>query len=334
MVLSVLRKKNWPQAVNRLLHSPSSETIELLPDELVDAASMTLLEVDVLSAKGGLSRIRKTGSPGGWTFDTATLNAHVRARGAFQEDHVVVLTVMRGGDASICGVPLHDGMILFLPDGAEITASIRSEVVYSASVLPVDRWMGIVEVATGGAGSAAFDRPCALQQGPDAFALMARSLTSAIGSFDRTDGVGPDMPGSFLDYLGAVASTVAGMDQLDRHLSRSSRHRQKQAWLAEDLIHAKLHEPLSIMGICREVRISRRQLEYAFQTTFGVGPREYVRLLRLNESRRQLKSGRGAARTVTDIAMGVGVTHLSRFAQSYRTLFGETPLQTMRGGGR
>ncbi len=292
---------------------------------------MTMLEVDVLSAKGGVSRIRKNGSLGGWTFDTSTLNAHVRARGAFEKNHVVVLTVMRGGDASICGVPLHNGMILILPDGAEITASVRSEVVYSASVLPVDTWMSIVETATGEAEPAALEQARAMQQRPDAFALMTKSLTSAIGSFDRPNGEGTGMPGPYLDYLGAVASSVAGTDQLDRHLSRSARHRQKQAWQAEELIHAKLHEPLSIMDICREAGVSRRQLEYAFQTTFGVGPREYVRLLRLNESRRQLKSGRVASRTVTDIAMSVGVTHLSRFAQSYRTLFGETPLQTLRG---
>ncbi|MBL8580118.1 MAG: helix-turn-helix domain-containing protein [Mesorhizobium sp.] len=319
--------------MNRLLHSAFSQTVELLPDELVDAASMTLLEVDVLSAKGGLSRIRKTGSPGGWTFDTAALNAHVRARGAFQKDHVVVLTVMRGGDASICGVPLDDGMILVLPDGAEITASIRNAVVYSASVLPVDTWAGIVDVATGGAEPAIIEQAHALRQSPEAFALMAKSLTSAIASFDRQEDAGTEMPGPYIDYLGAVASSTAGPDEFHRRLSRSSHHRQKQAWLAEELIHAKLHEPLSVMGICREVRVSRRQLEYAFQTTFGIGPREYLRLLRLNESRRQLKSGRAGSRTVTDIAMGVGITHLSRFAQSYRTLFGETPLQTLRGGG-
>lgn len=319
--------------MNRLLHSAFSETIELLPDELGDAASMTPLEVDVLSASGGLSRIRKTGSPGGWAFDTASLNAHVRARGAFQADHVVVLTVMRGGNATICGAPLDDGMVLMIPDGAEITASIRSAVVYSASVLPVDTWMDIVEIATGGAEPFPFEQPRFMKQGPEGVALMAKSLTSAIVSFDCQNDSRTEMPGPYLDYLGAVASAVAGTDRPDRYLSQSARHRQKQAWLAEELIHAKLHEPLSVMGICREVRVSRRQLEYAFQTTFGVGPTEYVRLLRLNESRRQLKAGRGASRTVTDIAMGVGVTHLSRFAQSYRTLFGETPLQTLRGGG-
>lgn len=37
-----------------------SQTIELAPEELGRAASMTTLEIDVLSSGGGLSRIHKT----------------------------------------------------------------------------------------------------------------------------------------------------------------------------------------------------------------------------------------------------------------------------------
>ncbi|MBX3584177.1 MAG: helix-turn-helix transcriptional regulator [Rhizobiaceae bacterium] len=294
---------------------------------------MTPLEVDVLSARGGLSRIRKTGSPGGWAFDTAALDAHVRARGAFQEGHVVVLTVMKGGDAAINGVPLQDGTMLMLPDGAEITASIRSEVLYSASVLPVDTWRAIVGIATG-EETEGVDRGHALRQKPEDLARTSGSLAYAIDWLDRQPVLESVMPGPYLDYLGTVAAIIAGPDQIDRHLSRSVRQRQRQAWLAEELIRARLHEQLSITDICRETRISRRQLEYAFQTTFGVGPAEYLRVLRLNESRRLLKMGRAAQSSVTEIALGVGVTHLGRFAQHYRYLFGETPQQTLRGGHR
>lgn len=312
------------------MHSLSSEVIELLPEELGSAASMTPLEVEVLSTTGGLSKIRKTRSAAGWAFDTASLNGHVLARGAFEQNHVVVLTVMRGGNATICGVPLQDGVMLMLPEGAEITASIRSEVTYSASVLPLKTWAGIVEIATGAADSASLRQPRAMRTDTAGFAPISTSLETTLATFERPGGADGDMPGTYLDYLGAVASTISGIVGLDRHLSRSLRHRQKQAWLAEELIHARLHEPLSIMSICREIGVSRRQLEYAFQTTFSVGPNEYVRLLRLNESRRQLKTARAKSRTVTDVAMEVGVTHLGRFAQSYRLLFGETPLQTWR----
>ena len=83
------------------------------------------------------------------------------------------------------------------------------------------------------------------------------------------------------------------------------------------------------MRLCREVGVSRRQLEYAFRTVFDVGPREFIHLLRLNEIRRRLIKARRNGSTVTGIAFDCGITHLGRFAASYRSLFGESPKRTL-----
>ncbi|MCO5065238.1 MAG: helix-turn-helix domain-containing protein [Rhizobiaceae bacterium] len=293
---------------------------------------MTALEVDVLSSSGGLSRIHKTQSAGGWAFDTTRLNSHVRARGAFAKGHIVLLTVAQGGEADICGVPLENGVILMLPVGAEITACIRGKVIYSASVLRADIWAEIFETATGQPGETVLSQPRARREGPEDGCAIATSLMTAQQSFEGADRHYDEMPGSYLDYLGAVALKIADTDSFGRYLNRSLRQRLKQARQGEDIIRENLNRPLPVMSICRTMGVSRRQLEYAFHTAFGVGPREYTHLLRLNESRRQLRQARTKSGTVTEIAMGVGVTHLGRFAESYRFLFGETPIQTLRGG--
>ncbi len=327
-MLSDLRKT--VASMNYGASFPLSGSVELAPDELRDAASMTPLEVDVLSAQGGPSRIRKVRSRGGWAFDTSFMNGHVRARGAFEKRHVVVLSVMRGGDSAICGVPLEDGVLLMLPDGEEIAATIRPGVVFSAAVLPSETWNGLAAVE--------FDDPAAAFRTPRAVRLASRSasalgaeLVSALRHLDG-DGEAPlDIPSPVLDYLGSVSAAFAGSRQLARDLDNSWRRRLSQAWQAADFIHANLEHPLSVTRLCREVGVSRRQLEYAFQTAFSVGPSEYVRLTRLNEARRRLRLARAAGRTVTEVAYDTGVTHLGRFASSYRLLFGETPLQTLRG---
>ncbi len=141
--------------MNRLASAPLPGATEFTPEELRDAASMTPLEIDVLSAKGEPSRIRKIRSPRSWAFDTSVINGHVRARGAFAPNHMVVLTVLRGADSSICSVPLQAGVSLTIPDGEEITASIRPGVVYCATVLPVSVWADIVHAETGTAGGPA-----------------------------------------------------------------------------------------------------------------------------------------------------------------------------------
>lgn len=293
---------------------------------------MTPLNVDVLSSGGRSSWVRQIRSLGGWAFDTAFLNGHVRARGGFEKGHLVVLTVMRGGDATICGIPLEEGVVLAIPDGEEIAASIRPGVAYSAAVLPVEMWDEIVSAETGEAIPPRLPR--AVRTAPESGQHLARQLAAALHCFDAagSGATGAGVPAPFLDYLGAAAATLHGGDSLESHLDLSLRQRVRQAWLAADFIHANLHEQLSILGICRAVGVSRRQLEYAFQTTFAVGPSEYIRLTRLNESRRQLRLARARGLTVTEVAMDIGVTHLGRFSASYRLLFGETPQQTLRGG--
>ena len=321
----------WSRAVKPFLSDPLPGSVEFTPEELRGAASMTPLEVDVLSAAGNSSRIRQARSPGGWAFDTSYLNGHVRARGAFAPGYMAVLAVMQGGDATICGVPLDDGVVMIIPDGMEIAASIRPGVVYSAAVLPVGMWSDIV-VTEAGEGALS-TLPLAVRQPPGRAEPLAAQLAATLRCFDPASPyeLADGMPAPFADFLGGAAGALAGTESLDRHLDRSLRRRLRQAWRAEDFIHANLSMPLAIPHICREVGVSRRQLEYAFHTTFGVGPSEYIRLARLNESRRQLRSARARGRTVTDVAMDAGVTHLGRFAESYRMLFGETPHQTLRG---
>ena len=121
-------------------------------------------------------------------------------------------------------------------------------------------------------------------------------------------------------------------DLAERQLDRSLRNRLDQAWKADEFIRAHLNENLSVMRLCRELRLSRRQLEYAFRTAFDAGPAEYVQLTRLNESRRRLMSARRTGQSVTDVAMDTGITHLGRFATSYRRLFAESPSETLRAG--
>ncbi|TIT53041.1 MAG: AraC family transcriptional regulator, partial [Mesorhizobium sp.] len=79
---------------------------------------------------------------------------------------------------------------------------------------------------------------------------------------------------------------------------------------------------------------SRRQLEYAFRTTFALSPLEFIRALRLNEARRLLTARGARGSSVTSIAMEVGLTHLGRFAANYRQLFGESPRETLLRGRR
>ena len=90
----------------------------------------------------------------------------------------------------------------------------------------------------------------------------------------------------------------------------------------------QLGESLQILDLCAALRVSRRELEYAFRSTFDQSPRDFLQALRLNAIRREL---RVSDAPIIDIAFQHGMSHLGRFAASYRHLFGEKPSQTVRG---
>jgi AraC-like DNA-binding protein len=59
-----------------------------------------------------------------------------------------------------------------------------------------------------------------------------------------------------------------------------------------------------------------------------MSPMRYLWLRRMSLARRELRRAEAPA-TVTAIALSFGFSHLGRFSVEYRTLFGETPSQTL-----
>lgn len=110
----------------------------------------------------------------------------------------------------------------------------------------------------------------------------------------------------------------------------SLRNRTRLARRAEAWMRGHLSEPLRIADVCLALRVSRRELEYAFRLTLDISPQEFLRNLRLNAIRRALRRAGCRSDTISRIATEHGVTHLGRFAAHYRALFGERPCETLR----
>lgn len=116
---------------------------------------------------------------------------------------------------------------------------------------------------------------------------------------------------------------------LDR-LELSNISRRQMFFQARELINAKMKDIISIQTIASALRISRRTLEYVFKDYVGMSPWHYIKVLRLNNIRRELLNPENLDQSIGDLAVKWGVWHQSHFATDYYHLFGERPSQTRK----
>lgn len=128
--------------------------------------------------------------------------------------------------------------------------------------------------------------------------------------------------------LGAIAAAAdPGTDAMPAAATASARSRVVE--FAKAHILAQRETPLTVADLCGELGVSRRTLQYCFQEVLGVSPVQYLRAVRLNGVRRELKRPRSSER-VGDVAARWGFWHLSQFSADYRRMFGELPSETRR----
>jgi AraC family ethanolamine operon transcriptional activator len=89
-------------------------------------------------------------------------------------------------------------------------------------------------------------------------------------------------------------------------------------------------EPLSLLEVCSRIGASPRKLNYCFHEVLGMSPARYLRAVRLNGARRELKSALAAEVCVQDVAARWGFWHAGQFSLDYKRQFGELPSATLR----
>lgn len=87
---------------------------------------------------------------------------------------------------------------------------------------------------------------------------------------------------------------------------------------------------VTLADIAEAARLSPRGLQYAFRAATGRTPMQYVRRVRLDAARTDLRAADASDETVAAVAARWGFSNLGRFAAMYRAEFGEAPSATLR----
>jgi AraC-like DNA-binding protein len=113
-------------------------------------------------------------------------------------------------------------------------------------------------------------------------------------------------------------------------LSRSQLNHSLIMRRFEEFLSENSSRPLYLGDICKATGASERILRASCHESLGMGPVRYLWLRRMHLARRSLLAGSIETTSVTAIAMDNGFWELGRFASEYRSLFGESPSNTLR----
>ena len=85
---------------------------------------------------------------------------------------------------------------------------------------------------------------------------------------------------------------------------------------------------ISVIELCKNSYCSIRTLEYAFKRIYGISPKRYLMIRRLNFIRTDILTKR--PKYLTPLLSNHGVVNLGRFSNDYYRFFGEYPKDTLK----
>ncbi|GAA3560291.1 MULTISPECIES: helix-turn-helix domain-containing protein [Marinobacter] len=130
------------------------------------------------------------------------------------------------------------------------------------------------------------------------------------------------------DLLLTALLEVLAQDTPTPSVAPSYRHRRTVVDTIKAYMDSHDEGPLTVTELCKVACVSRRTLQYSFESILGISPVQFLRVTRLNRVKRRLTAP--DTTTVSDAAASQGFYHLSQFAADYKQLFGETPSTTLR----
>jgi AraC-like DNA-binding protein len=98
----------------------------------------------------------------------------------------------------------------------------------------------------------------------------------------------------------------------------------------EEYLETRPDQPVYLTEICVALGVAERTLRACCEEHLGMGPIRYLTLRRMHLVHRALLGADAQKTTVTGVVTDHGFWELGRFSVAYRSMFGETPSQTLR----
>lgn len=300
------------------------------PDEFEEAVSGTKLIADFLTPGHLATRVEQFQTPN-WSFDFQEAHVKARVHASMPPGWVALGLTRSAAPSTWYGSKVTQGTLLCNPPGEPIDGYFTPGFSCLTICFPSDLWERGQILA--GVEDTNFDQFAAMQL-PTASYLrieqqllaLQKDLRSVCAETNHYLGVSHHAA----DFVIHMAASAWESAMNKPRVPDSYRNRIRLAHRAEEWLRIHLPDKIQVTDLSLKLRVSRRELEYAFKLAFDCGPQEYLNKLRLNAIYRALRCAAPFAKSVTNVALDHGITHLGRFSTYYYKLFGEKPSATLR----
>jgi AraC family transcriptional regulator, ethanolamine operon transcriptional activator len=265
-------------------------------------------------------------------FREITTQAVVEQGQAWAGAHTFGLPMTLNGNGSFCDRPLHDDSLFTFGPGAEFSVQTPKEFDVVGIAIREGAYQQVV-ASLAEAGSALLpSADPAVMHCQSGLAELRAFLDSLFEVLDGNPAMlsHPTVQKTVHSALmGHLCDAIQTASDVPAPLA-TYQARKAIVEAARNHVLTNPYDAVTIAELCEVLNTSRRTIQYCFQEVLNTNPVQYLRAIRLNSVRRELRQANPATTQVQDVAARWGFWHMSHFASDYRAMFGELPSDTLR----
>lgn len=306
---------------------PAIQTLSLFDaDAMSEAVRSSHFEHVQLEAGNFRAELKRL-ELGRLTIDSGRYTRKLLARGDFPSDKIVIGCILDSREeGQINGYRFSRNDIIVYPKGSELDYILPASTTWCAIQVSEQ----LLEAA--GYPQTGIDRVRILT-GYHPFVQTMRYLltgantTRSRHSKDKPDAIIPSGEGQLLELIHHTLSSCRAGETCMRRPSLHNRMELLRKF--QHMLLERTDRMVPIGKLCTELHVSVRTLEHLVKTEYGMTPKQFCGVLRMNAVRQDLLKSRAGENTVREIAQRNGIHHHGRFSACYLRHFGEYPSQTL-----
>ncbi|QDE40090.1 helix-turn-helix domain-containing protein [Luteibacter pinisoli] len=289
-------------------------------------AALGICEVDLLTLSPARPRAALASrTHDGVTYLTAHLDFDVRGALTVPDDSCMLIYMHEAGERSWCqGVGVESEMAVTLLRGTPTDFMFERGTRFTLVVAPYARFRSRFMASDHADVDMAAQRLRLFAVNSEPLKRAWRQIRDRVRA-GEDDGFAP-----IEDLLDEHIRMALSSSSEDRPVASRGRRAHYQVMRrAERFMRANLRRDIYSQELCQAAGASERGLRYAFDDLLGIPPNRYLAMLRLCTAHRSLVTAEAGRRSVKSVALSCGMWDLSRFAEKYRSVFGEQPRETL-----